>query len=200
MKSVDEALERIHGRRISNKSCATLSFDDVMYSDKYVFVDIAYDVHPTGAIASAECLFEAPATEENIEIAKQILDAIEEEYGIEVSSDLDGAHNKEKWDWIRVFGEERAHVVGRLVFVETPNPQCFRYYEVYENDRYGAARTFATVQICGNRIQAISEDFSPILFYENKIDAWEWYNSSPIEKRKIFKKIEKAFLETYPDF
>ena len=199
MEIIDEALSKIHSRRINERTCATLTFDDVMYSEKFVFVDIAYDVHPTGAVASAECLFEAPATEENIEIAKQILDAIEEEYGIEVSSDLDGPNKSVKWDWIKGFGD-RAHVVGRLVFVETPSEQCFRYYEVYENECYGAATTFANVQIWGNKIQAISTDFSPILFYEDTIDSWNWHNSSPIEKRKTFKKIEKAFLETYPDF
>lgn len=78
-------LNFINDELISSTSCATASvFKGDSDDREYVFIDIAYTVESDGAINDAECIFEALATDENINLANEILARIKEIYNIDI--------------------------------------------------------------------------------------------------------------------
>ena len=78
-------LNSINDELISSTSCATASvFKGDSDDREYVFIDIAYTVESDGAINDAKCIFEALATDENINLANEIVARIKEKYNIDI--------------------------------------------------------------------------------------------------------------------
>ena len=102
----------------------------------------------------------------------------------------------EKLKWVRVQGEQ-VHFGDRFVFIEF-KVRGGRYYEVYEIKDQN--RLFAEVHYSNKSMFAFNNDFGEkVEFYEKKFDSMCWDNFSPRAKRKVFKEIEKAFINQFPN-